>query len=513
MESTFALSKFLSTSLDDMLQENDGSTSPIVLRKRLKQLFSSVMLNIPAYKQLQLDINKFSDNDIDAWFSQYESDFPFLNKTKFINPNPLSLRSNSNLYSNALIFHSSSGSSGVPTFWTRSIVDELSVSSRFEQMFRDNFQSHIKSTLCIIAFPLGTWVGGIFTTFVVRFLAQKGYKLGIATPGNSVDEILKVVGNIGGMFEQVAILGYPPFVKGVVDKGLATGVKWSSMSMKFIFAGEVFTEEWRSLLASRCGITDEFNSILSMYGTADAGVLACESNLSIAIRKYLSKNAALAKKLFNGKDRIPSLMQYDPLSRYLEMSDENTISLTTMPPTFIPSLEDSVNSIQLPLLRYNIGDEGGMFDFDKLVSKLKQNGYDPLSECNSGVIRKLPFVFVFGRSFWTVSLYGSNVYVENIMAGLEQNSVCDWVTGKFVVSVVEDDSSDARLQVRVELAIGVQPDQEKIQLLTSVVEEHILRLNSEYANYVPKEKQSPIILLHLFGDPQYFPIGIKHKYT
>ena len=34
------------------------------------------------------------------------------------------------------------------------------------------------------------------------------------------------------------------------------------------------------------------------------------------------------------------------------------------------------------------------------------------------------------RSFWTVSLYGANVYVENIMSGLEKEEVHNLVTGK-----------------------------------------------------------------------------------
>lgn len=37
--------------------------------------------------------------------------------------------------------HTSSGSSGVPTFWARSQCDEIGTATRFEQIFKDNFNS------------------------------------------------------------------------------------------------------------------------------------------------------------------------------------------------------------------------------------------------------------------------------------------------------------------------------------------------------------------------------------
>jgi phenylacetate-CoA ligase len=40
-----------------------------------------------------------------------------------------------------------------------------------------------------------------------------------------------------------------------------------------------------------------------------------------------------------------------------------------------------------------------------------------------------------------------------------------------------------------------------------------LRLNSEFANYVPGEYQRPQVELKPTGDGEYFPTGVKHKYT
>jgi phenylacetate-CoA ligase len=39
------------------------------------------------------------------------------------------------------------------------------------------------------------------------------------------------------------------------------------------------------------------------------------------------------------------------------------------------------------------------------------------------------------------------------------------------------------------------------------------RLNSEFGNYVPVARQAPLVTLRPYGDPEYFPVGVKHRYT
>jgi phenylacetate-CoA ligase len=39
------------------------------------------------------------------------------------------------------------------------------------------------------------------------------------------------------------------------------------------------------------------------------------------------------------------------------------------------------------------------------------------------------------------------------------------------------------------------------------------RLNSEFAHYVPAGDQQPQVTLLPAGDPEYFPRGVKHRYT
>lgn len=387
----------------------------------------------------------------------------------------------------------SSGSSGRPTMWPRSVTDELHVARRFEQVFRDGFGADRVRTLAVVCFPLGTWVGGLFTTACVRHLAAKGYPITTVAPGNNVAEILRVLPELAPHFEQVVLLGYPPFLKGAIDTGVAQGVPWHDYSVKLVLAGEVFSEEWRDLVSRRAGIEDPVRGVASLYGTADAGVLGTETPLSVAVRRFLAERPGLAREVF-GDSRLPTLVQYDPASRFFEAEDGRLLF----------TADGGV-----PLVRYRINDEGGLFARDELVGLCARHGFDAAAHRASGP--DLPFAFVFGRSLFTVSYFGANIYPENVTVGLEQPGISEQVTGKFVLEAVEDADRDRRLVVTVERALG-RDDADAAELASSI-REHLVRLNSEFAHYVPTDRQVPDVVLKPFQDPEYFPAGVKHRYT
>jgi phenylacetate-CoA ligase len=394
----------------------------------------------------------------------------------------------------------SSGSAGTPTVWPRSVVDELAVAARFEQVFHDSFRADERRTLAVVCFPLGSWVGGMYTAACCRHLAAKGYPITLVTPGNTIDEILRVLPELGPHVDQVVLLGYPPFIKNVVDVGVARGVDWRRFHIKLVLAGEVFSEQWRDLVGTRAGMGEPALDSASLYGTADAGVLGTETPLSITVRRFLAREPEAARGLF-GEARLPTLVQYDPAARYFETQDG----------TLLFTADGAV-----PLVRYHIADEGGLIGYDEMLAFCGRRGFDPVGEVSrisDRGVRPLPFVYVFGRSLFTVSFFGANVYPENVTVGLEQPAVSDWVTGKFVLDVTEDADHDRRLRVIVELAPGADADPDRERVLAASIRTELRRLNSEFANYVPDDRQTPTIELRPAGDPEYFPPGVKHRYT
>ena len=74
--------------------------------------------------------------------------------------------------------------------------------------------------------------------------------------------------------------------------------------------------------ARRLGVRDVLADIVSLYGTADAGVIGNETPLSVAIRRWLAAHPGAAAELF-GAQRLPTLVQYDPFSRLVETHPED----------------------------------------------------------------------------------------------------------------------------------------------------------------------------------------------
>lgn len=410
-----ALQRFVSTPLDEaVFAPNDGSLVPPAARanrERMLRLASDAESGVPAYRGF---LRAQGVGTSPTW-----DDLPFVEKSNYVNVYPLAERAFGGDIAGFDVLHVSSGSGGKPTFWGRFATDELAISLRFEQLFRNSFRADTSRTLAINMLPLGTWVGGLFTFQCVRNLALKGYPITCVSPGNDVAEILRAVKELGPFYDSIVVLSYPPFFKTVVDAGNRAGIPWKSYNLHCVFAGEVFSEQWRDLLMERTGIKSPHH-IVSIFGTADGGVLACETPLSTAIRRFLGSSPEIARKLF-GKDRLPSLMQYDPTQRLMEMTPDETLAFSTLvPEDWLGEGHGNYAAGTLaPLLRYNIGDAGGIISYDDILAFCKEHGFDPLPEAErmggDRAVYKLPFVWVFGRRFWTVSLYGANVYVENVM--------------------------------------------------------------------------------------------------
>jgi len=493
-----ALQRFLETPLDRLV-ETDGSANGAT---RTLALFHEMVVRVPAYRRF------LDEHGIDPAMIRSEPDLtklPLTDKANYMLRHPLADLCRDGRIESCDMMAVSSGSTGKPTFWPRFMSDELAIAVRFEQAFHDSFAADRRRTLAVVCFALGTWVGGLFTTSCCRYLAAKGYPVMVVAPGNNKPEIWRVVRELAPQFEQTVLLGYPPFLKDVIDGGIAEGIDWRPFRVKLVLAGEVFSEEWRDLVGARAGIAEPAFGSVALYGTADAGVLGNETPLSIVIRRYLGRNPDAARALF-GESRLPTLVQYDPQMRYFETRDG----------TLLFSGSNGV-----PLLRYHIADNGGIIAYDAMLRFLGTRGFDPIAALarESGSmpagrgLRALPFVYVFGRSNFTVSYFGAKIYPENIAVGLEQDPIAGWVTGKFVLQAVEGLDRAPHLAIAVELAPGIEADEAKRDAVAQSILTQLLRLNSEFQAYTPPEYRPPRVTLKATGDPDWFPVGVKHRYT
>jgi phenylacetate-CoA ligase len=489
-----ALTHFLNTDLDALLrpgESGDGFPEALALLRRAAE-------RVPAYGAMLRDA-RLGPSDIHA--ADDFAKLPLLTKDNYVRRFPLGDLVEGGDLAACDFFAVSSGSTGEPTLWPRGLHHELPIAVRFEQVFRDGFQAHKRKTLAVVCFALGSWVGGMYTTSCLRWLAAKGYPLLIVTPGNKIDEILRVVRRLAPDFEQTVLLGYPPFLKEVVDAGRGEQIDWRAFNVRLVTAGEVFSETWRDLVLERLGQPETLNSVASLYGTADAGVLGNETPLSVAIRRFLSERPELAKSLF-GEERLPTLCQYDPASRYFETVEGGTLAFS--------------GDNGAPLIRYHIADQGGVIGFEQMRARLAEHNFDPqmaVAQADLPQGRHLPFVYVFGRANFTVSFFGANIFPETISLALERPAMSRWTTGKFVMQVQEGLADRPRFTVAIELADKEAPDPTRIDLAEREILETLRKHNSEYANYVSADDQRPVVTLWSKGHPDYFPVGVKHRYS
>jgi phenylacetate-CoA ligase len=488
-----AMRGFWESELDEILSRAasvDASASAL-------ELFHAVARDVPAYRTFL----ERAGVDVDA--VRTTADFarlPTTTKDNYHRAFPLHLLCRDGRLDACDFVALSSGSTGEPSGWPRFIADEMGTAMRFEQVLGDAMSAARTRTLGVICFALGSWVGGMYTTAACRHIAAKGYPLTLVTPGNHRTEILRVIRALAPSFEQIVLFGYPPFLKDVIDAGRSEDIGWERYSVRLVTAGEVFSEDWRSLVCDRLGQKDPHLRTASMYGTADGGVLANETPLSIRIRQFLADRPDAARELF-GEARLPSLCQYDPLHRYFE-EDHGELLFT--------------GDGGAPLVRYRILDRGGVIGFHDLIAFLKDHGSDPVGELRGeGSIptRQLPFVYVFGRSNFALSFYGANVYPENVAIALERPDAARHITGKFVMEVARNSDQDPALRVVVELAQNVATGAEFASDLALAIRIEIERVNSEFLHYVPSERRTPVVELLPFGHPDYFPVGVKHRYS
>jgi phenylacetate-CoA ligase len=490
---TRALEAFCATSLDRHLEAH-AAIDPL---QQAMELFRRAAARVPAYRS-HLREAGIAPEEVRT-LRDFEQ-LPLVDKESYLRRHPLPDLCWDGSLAACDTIAVSSGSTGVPFYFPRGARHELAVAWRFEQVFRDAFEAHRRRTLALVCFPLGTWVGGMFTAACCRSLATKGYPLLVVTPGNQTPEILRAVAELGPLYEQVVLLGYPPFLKDVIDSGRAQGLAWDRFGVRLVMAGEVVSEAWREIVAERTGTGDLLRGSAGLYGTADAGVLGNETPLSVAIRRFAAERDPVAVSLF-GERRLPTLVQYDPVSRYFEQVGGRLVF--------------TGEGGGIPLVRYAIGDTGGVIHYEQMLERLSVWGYDPRAEvARSGApVRALPFVYVFGRSHHAVSYYGANVFVEMVRLGLERTEVRAHVSGKFVMEVVEDTQGDKALAVDVELARGVEPGSVDAALVARALREEIARVSFEFVAYVPTERQTPRVRAWPHAHPDHFPAGVKHRYV
>lgn len=471
--------------------------------KRALQLFHLMAERVPAYKDF-LKKNKISHELIHS-INDFKK-IPTLNKDNYLRLYPrASLCWDGNLKNNRWTISTTSGSTGEPYYFPRQIYQDLQYALIAELYLLTNYSIDRKSTLYICAFPMGGWIGGVFTYEAIRILAERGkYPLSIITPGINKTEVLKAVKNLGQDFDQIIIGSYAPFLKDILDDGINMGIDWKKYNPGFIFSAEGFSESFRDYVIKNSGIKDIYRGTLNHYGTVDLGTMSYETPVSIMIRRLAVENKNLYKYLFLDNIKLPTLTQYNPEMFYFE---ENQGALICS------------SFSGLPLVRYDLKDHGGIISFKDMKARFTDAGLNLGSQINKNklgdTIWNLPFVYIYERGDFSVSFYAFQIYPATIRRALQINELEDKITGKFTMAVDYDKDGQQIFSINIELKSNVTKSLSLERTLAQLIKKQLLKESSEYKETTEKygEKTTPQIILWRYEDPTYFKPGIKQKWV
>ncbi len=467
--------------------------------KKTLNLFHQAAKEIPAYKDF-LQKENVQPGKIKT-LEDFQKYVPITDKDNYITQYPLHMLSwGGDLFSNQIIA-SSSGTTGQPFFWPRGILQDNEGIESHEVIYRDIFKADHLKTLVVVCFSMGEWVAGFFTATSTLGVASRGYKLNVVTPGLERASAVRSIKTLGHYYDQVIIAGYPPFLKDILDEGRQSGINWSKLNVKLLMAGEGFSEEWRDYIIKEVGATNPYTDAINIYGCADATMLGHETPASILIRRIYNRSPRLRQEIFKTSN-LSSLVQYYPMQRYFEAVDSSLIVTA---------------QTGIPLIRYNTQDKGGIYTFEELVRPVQERFINRSQFLEPSLDRwkKLPFIYLHGRTGSVATIYSVNIYTENIKAVLVDKRVRQWVTGRFTMATKYLPNMDQSFVVNVELAKGVTRGQVDRKLLLEVMVKKICRLNAEYS-YLYKsirERAEPKIELIDWGDADYFSRDGKHKWV
>ncbi len=460
-------------------------------------LFHAAAHRVPAYKDF-LKKNKISTSNIKSFEDLLH--VPLTNKKDYINAYPLKDLAWDGVLSHPSVYTSTSGSTGEQTYFFRSEIVDFQCSV-IQEFFIQNGKSPMKPTLVLVCFGMGIWIGGVITYEAMTRLGSRGYPISVITPGINKAEIFKILKRIAPQYDQTIIFGYPPFLKDLVDEAPSANVDLKKLHIRFSTAAEAYSEDFRDYIGSAVKLRDPVLDIMSIYGSADIGAMGFETPTSIQIRRIANKNKQLFSELFNSTQKTPTLAQYIPT--FLNFQQQQEELLIT-------------GNNAIPLIRYAIGDHGGVYSHSEMKDLLtKYKKEIPSKKQDTFTDNELPFVYVFERNDFSTTLYGAQIYPEAIREVLIKKPFSKMLSGKFTLVTKFDQKHDQYLELNLELSKQGNANKIfKVQLLNSIAKNLSLK-NSEFRELSKfiGSRAYPRLVFWDHEDPNFFKPGVKQLWV
>jgi phenylacetate-CoA ligase len=324
-----------------------------------------------------------------------------------------------------VVIDESSGSSGIPTNWARGGAERRANQRMLEFGFR-----HLLGPgpyFVINSFALGPWATGVNLTMAfARSTVLKSL-------GPDADKVINTL-RLFGTEPQYIIMGYPPFLKVLVDSG---ALDWSAYNITMLYGGEGMSELLRDYLLGQ-GIRRIYGSL----GASDLELnIGSENDFTIALRRRLATDPALAARLVQHGGAMPVVIQFNPADFHIESTPAGELLFTLCRPMHLS-----------PKLRYNLHDRGHVVRFPELRRALAESGLRP--EDLSPHFTDLPLLFHYGRADMAVAFFGCKISPPDVQEALLRLPVLIPRVRSFALVTFEDEAANKNLRICLELTTG-----------------------------------------------------------
>lgn len=459
--------------------------------------FKTASSLVPAYKDF-LRLNKIDPEKINN-FDDFKK-LPLTDKKNYLTKYPIKDLLINGSFIGKTALTSSSGSSGTPLFWPRYPVQDFGASKGFDSYLVNTFGIDKISTLHLNCSGMGVWTAGDYVSLLIKYLSYKYNHNSSCSPGIDIDNSLRLLEIIAPEFQQTIIYSYPPFAKDIIDRLPLKLAK--KLNIRLVVYGEPYTENWRKYILDKLGINNgEYYYVSSVLGSSEGGLIGVESKFCTYTRILSHNNKTLCKAFF-GEERVPSLIQYNPMSKFIEIIGNNIV---------MTSLGG------LPLIRYDTHDYGSVLtkeEISNLYTEVTSKNVVEEAKKQNILVTSLPYLYVFGRSDYTASIYGVLIYPEVIKDILTTLPFSKFFSGKFVMSTIEDIKSNQYLNIILETKNGIESGDVAIAAIEKIFADHIRIYSSEYAKLLASagERVFPKVDVRNYGDETYFSSRNKQKY-
>ncbi len=418
------------------------------------RLFTSAKYKVKAYRQVLAEsgLESFSPSSLDEWRM-----LPVLDKKTYIHRFPPESLSPSGRF--APVAHASSGSSGQATFWFRGPKHMQIGTTYYSRTLDDVFEiPRSERTLVVVCFAMGVWVAGTYTLMAFeRIGEEEKRKVTVIAPGMEIDDVASILTRLAPSFDHTVVVGYPAALD-LLFIELARREVATPVNLHLISSGDKITEEWRSSRMKALAIRAA-SSVVSVYGSADGGLLAIETPLSIDIRRRLSTSPALSQHVLGKGMGAAGIFQFDPRFFYFEQMDGELL-LTA--------------DLDIPLIRYNLHDSGKVISYSEMMSLAAELGIHDRGRFD------WPFLVLSGRTDVAVILCGAKVFPDALATAAQDDRIRHLLSGSFLAYTVQK-GFDQIFCIDLELAGASNSADPRLgETIARVIQERIMVLSSEY---------------------------------